>query len=370
LDIELVLRPRSRVRRGLLLALGAAAANLASPVLARAQGAQGEDVASARVLGTEGVRLAEAGDCRSAIVKLEAAERLYHAPTTLERLGECQVKVGRIIAGTESLNRVQRETLPPNAPPAFLTAQQRAGQVLAEATPRIAKLRIHVEGAPLDRVTVSVDGVSVPSALFDSDRPTDPGSHDVSATAAGYKSAPQTIQLPDGGSSSITLTLEPDPNAVATTPGAAAAGATTAIGPTPASAGGGGAAASSPEGTGSGPNRVPAFVAFGIGGAGLAVGAVFGLLALGTKSTLDNACPNKVCPNGASQSDIDQLSSRATVSSVGFGVGVLGLAVGAVLLVTAHGEGHPAAAGATPPRPPRVRPWIGLGAAGLGGTFE
>ena len=101
---------------------------------ARAQTESAEDKASARVLGTEGIQLADSGDCASAIPKLEGAEKLYHAPTTLECLGECQVALGKLVAG-KSLNRVVREPLPANAPAAFMSARQRAQKVLAPAMP-------------------------------------------------------------------------------------------------------------------------------------------------------------------------------------------------------------------------------------------
>ena len=184
MDIELILActRASRVRRvttACILALGAAFV----PARANAQGTPSpEDIASARALGIEGVRLAEAGDCASAIPKLQAAENLFHAPTTLDRLGECEVSLGHVVAGTETLNRVVRETLAPNAPSAFVAAQHRAAQVLATAQPRIGKLRIHVDGAPADKVSVTVDGANVPPALFDVDRATDPGTHEVKAT--------------------------------------------------------------------------------------------------------------------------------------------------------------------------------------------
>jgi hypothetical protein len=67
---------RCRARRRAALLVGCTSILLgAAP--ARAEGASPEDMASARVLGTEGVRLAESGDCAAAIAKLEAAERLY-----------------------------------------------------------------------------------------------------------------------------------------------------------------------------------------------------------------------------------------------------------------------------------------------------
>src|SRR5580704_328085 len=97
---------------------------LSSVSPAVAQTPSPEDIAAARGLGTEGTRLADAGDCNAAIAKLEAAEKLYHAPTTLDRLGECQISVGRIVAGTESLNRLVREPLSASAPPAFVAAKK------------------------------------------------------------------------------------------------------------------------------------------------------------------------------------------------------------------------------------------------------
>ena len=174
------------LRRRAVRTLAAAALTLAGPAFGQAAS---EDMASARVLGTEGVRLADSGDCRGAVFRLEAAEKLFHAPTTLERLGECQVSLGHVVAGTESLNRVLREPLSPTAPQAFIAARERAQRALAAALPRIAKLRIHVDGATLDALTVTVDGANVPSALLDTGRPTDPGNHEVKVAAAGYRPA-------------------------------------------------------------------------------------------------------------------------------------------------------------------------------------
>jgi hypothetical protein len=317
---------------------------------ARAQAAPSpEDIASARALGIEGVRLAE------------AAENLYHAPSTLERLGECEVSLGRIVAGTETLNRVVRESLPANAPAAFVAAQRRAAEVLATARPRIGKLRIHIDGAPADKVSVSVDGAGVPAALFDVERATDPGPHEVQATATGYRTASSSVEVPPGATAAVWLKLEIDPSAGAAPPtplGTATPTETTMVAPP---------AALTPPPPSTGANRVPAYIAVGLGGAGVAIGAVFGILALGTKSTLDNACVDKVCPP-SSKSDIDSLSSRATVSNIAFAVGAVGVVAGVVLLVTSHGSEAPKTASAH--RPVRAAPWIGLGAAGVGGTFE
>ncbi len=332
-----------------------AAASVASFASAgTARGQTPEDRASARVLGTEAVRLADAGDCPSAIPKFEAAEKLYHAPTTLERLAECEIKVGRLIAGTENLNRVVHEPLPPNPPPAFVAAQTAAAQLLASTTPRIAKLRIHVDGAPPDQITVTVDGVNVPSALLDDLRPTDPGNHEVAASAPGFRRTTAPVKLADGAEQGVSLTLEAEPNAVRApaTSGPAPQGMSTTA-PSPQ------APAAGPTGS----SKAPAIAALGVGVAGLAVGSIFGALALGTKSSLDSACPSKSCP-ATSKSNIDSLSTQAWVSNAGFAVGIVGAAVGLVLLATSHASGE------TPAATAHVAPWLGPGGAGLGGSFE
>jgi hypothetical protein len=334
-----------------LLSLSAAPAALA-------QTASPEDIAAARALGTEGTRLADAGDCNGAIGKLEAAEKLYHAPTTLDRLGECQVSVGRIVAGTESLNRVVREPLAANAPPVFVAAQKRAQKALAAALPRIGSLKIHVDGPPVDKLSLGVDDVAVPVAILDADRPTDPGSHKVSASAVGYKPQTSTVSVREGAESAVELKLEVDPTAVAPAPAASPAAVVVAPAPTPSPA--------PPPSAGT--ERGLAIAGFVVGGVGLAVGSVVGILALGTKSALDSHCANKVCP-ASEQSDIDSLGTKATVSTIGFGVGIVGVAAGAILLGISHGNAGATAATLEPPRP-TVSPWIGLGSAGLGGTFQ
>lgn len=325
---------------------------------ATAQTASPEDIASARSLGTEGTRLADAGDCNGAIPKLDAAEKLFHAPTTLDRLGECQISIGQLVAGTESLQRVVRESLAPNAPAAFVNAKKRAQQALTAAQPRIGSVKIHVDGAPADKLAITVDGAAVSSALLDADRPTDPGMHQISVTAPGYRAAAASVTVREGAEATVSLKLEVDPNAVAVAPPPAGPGEAVAVapvGPAPATA-------APPSG-----GLSPAFgyVALGVGGVGLAAGTVFGILALSTKSTLDSDCTNKVC-QASSQSNINALSTQATLSTVGFAVGIVGVAAGVILLVVSHKT----ESALLEPKGPHVSPWLGVGTAGVGGTFQ
>jgi hypothetical protein len=114
--------------------------------------------------------------------------------------------------------------------------------------------------------------------------------------------------------------------------------------------------------------------AIGAGVAGIAVGSIYGLVALGKHSKLDRECPNRVCP-AVTADDIQEYASDmsaqhvdATVADVAYGVGIVGLGVGAALLLFFPENGQRASAerGADV----RVRPWVGLGNAGMTGTFR
>jgi hypothetical protein len=332
-------------------ALGVLCASLVVSVASpsRAEDAP-ENIAAARTLGIQGVQLADAGKCPEAIEKLQRAEALHHAPTILDRLGECQVAVGELVEGTENLNAVVREPLAANAPKVFHDAQDRAQKVLVSATPKIAHLVIRITPADA-KASVAVGGKAVPDALIGSERPTDPGTHEVTATAAGYKPASTTVTLAEGGHQDITLLLERDPNAVAVVP---------AVTPTtPTTPAGGPVAPPEPAPAHS---KTPAYIALGVGGAGLVVGSITGALAFGKASD----CPNKVCKT---QGDLDSAKSMATVSTISFGVGVLGVAVGTIMLLTGNKSEAPAAA-SHPARKLALEPWFGVNTAGLMGSFE
>jgi hypothetical protein len=268
----------------------------------------------------------------------------------LGRLGECQVNVGEIVLGTENLNKVVREPLSANAPKVFHDAQDRAQKVLTAATPKIAHLTIRITPSDV-KANVAVAGRAVPSALIGAERPTDPGTHQVTATAEGYKPSSATVTLAEGGQQDITLLLEKDPNAIAALPSAT---------PPPEVASGGVPSA----GPSAKKANLPAYVAFGVGAAGLVVGSVSGVLAFGKAGD----CPNKVCET---QSTLDSAKSLATLSTVAFGVGVAGVAVGTILLLTGnHQEAAPAQANAHRAPKLAIQPWFGVSSVGLLGSFQ
>ncbi len=318
---------------------------------ARADEPTAADVASARKLGFEGITLAEKGNCAAAVDKLARAEKLYHAPTTLVRLGECQVQLGKVVEGSENLGRAAREDLPSNAPAAFVTARARAKRGLAAATAKLAHAKVTVKAPPNVTVTVAVDSVTVPAANVGEDRALDPGPHLVEASAPGYLVASAAINLKEGGSEDVTLTLVVDPNAA--TPKAPPPTATKPVAPPPP-----------PDVA---PNRTVAYVLLGVGVVGVGVGSVFGLTALSKKNDLSNACPDNHC-RVTQQGDLDSAKTSGTISTIAFGVGGAALLVGGILFFTASPHASTTRGSAAPSKL-AARPYFDATSLGVVGSF-
>jgi hypothetical protein len=78
--------------------------------------------------------------------------------------------------------------------------------------------------------------------------------------------------------------------------------------------------------------RPYSYVVGGIGVAGIALFAVYGIIDNSTYSDLQNSCPHNACPP-AKQSEVDAGRTQQTVANVSLVVGAVGLAAGVTLFV-------------------------------------
>jgi hypothetical protein len=292
----------SKLHRVTVVAVLAGALALAP----RAHADTGADVLLARQLANEGIALSQRGDCEGAIVKLQRAETIHHAPTILVHLGECQMRLGKLVDALSSLDRVARENLGPTPPRAFVTAQERATALVAELTPKLGTLHIEVTG-PRARATFRLDGGELKEAALGLARPIDPGTHVVEAIMADGQRIRQEVRIKEGMTELVTLEL-PVANESSTGP-----------------------AAKPVTNKGSG-LRTLGWGLIGGGAAALVAGGVFAGLTLSLKSSLDGACANKSCPP-SSRSDYDSARTTATLSGVTLGVGLVAVAAGVYFLV-------------------------------------
>lgn len=330
-----------------------------------------EQRAAARALATDGAKAFNEGRWQEAVDMFTRAESLVHAPPHLLFLARAQERLGRLVRAREAYLKITKETLSAAAPQAFRDAQASAEQELRAIEPRIGSLTISVEGAEgATDLTVMVDGQPMPGALIGVPRPLDPGDHKVEAVAAGYRGQPAQLKLLDGERKEVVLKLVRDPNAaVASPPGETAtpATATPAATATPVTT-------EPPPSTSSGSGkgmRIGSYVAFGVGAVGLGLGTYFLIDSRSKRSDAD--AKNEQCEaqlrctaNDPLAKDVDDLDDQArsalTLSIVGFAVGGVGIATGtALLLASPSDEGSQASF--------TIHPVIGLGAAGVAGTF-
>lgn len=188
-------------------------------------------------------------------------------------------------------------------------------------------------GSDLSAVHVTMDGRPTTDTLDGSALPVDPGEHRF-AFEDGSARVERTIIVREGDKNRhVRVTL----GAAVAAPGETTQTMTS----------------SSP---------MPAIVSFGIGGTGLVVGTVFAIEGATAKSQANSACgpAGNQCPGDASSRN-GAITTDTVVAVAGFGVAAAGAVLGALLL--------PHNSPSEPKVGRRVFPVLGLGYAGVGGSF-
>ncbi len=99
------------------------------------------------------------------------------------------------------------------------------------------------------------------------------------------------------------------------------------------------------------PPNTTAWVLGGVGVLGLVVGSATGLMASSKKQTIDDNCPNRTC-NAEGRDAVDSAQSLGLVSTISFGVGIVGISAATYLFLTAKdGKEESAMQATSTPRP-------------------
>ena len=193
-------------------------------------------------------------------------------------------------------------------------ADQRYADTLASANsefeelkPRLAFVTVQLQGVP-DDATVEVGGKTVDKAKLGAPIIVEPGS--VNVVVRSSKGQQQkTVTAAAGTTETVTIDM------------------TAAAPPPPAPTGTGVQVDTNKFGL-----KQWAYVAGGIGAAGLVTFGVFGLMNNSKYNDLESSCPNNQCPADKS-GDIDTGRTYQTVANVGLVVGIVGLGAGTALYV-------------------------------------
>lgn len=273
------------------------------------------DPAAAETLFREGMTLLDAGRYSEACQKLTDSHRLDPASGTLLAVALCHEKEGKTATAwaeyIEAGNLARRDGRADRA----ASAQKRA----AELETKLSRLTISVAPAtrPLAGLEIKRDGQLVPASAIGSALPVDPGEHVIEASAPGKRPARVAVSLgADGDQKTADVPELADARQAPSPPAATSS--------RPA-----------PEPGGMHPRRTIGFIVGGVGLASVAVGGLFGLRAISKADESRDRCPTSRCADPSAIELNDDAASAATMSNVLIGVGAVGLAAGAFLVLTA-----------------------------------
>ena len=296
-----------------------AAILIASIVLApaRALAQNADNKVQAEALFEEGRRLMEGKNFAAACPKLEASQKLDPGAGTLLNLAACYEGNGQLASAWVTYKD------------AAAAAQGRhpdwADQANAKADelkPKLSHLTVVVSQS-VAGLEVKRDGNVITEGVLGAAMPVDPGTHTIEATAPGHAPYSTKVVIPASqGSATITI---------------------------PALASESGRATTQPEPSTKGnTQRLLGVVVTGVGVVGIGVGAVFGVLALGKKSSAGDHCsPDFTVCNSEGKNDVDAAKSDGFISTVTFIGGAAFATAGIVLYLTApHAEKQPDSAAA------------------------
>ena len=281
-----------------------------------------------------------------------------HVPTTGLEVAKAQAALGLLVEARETALRVTRIGDKPNDPAPFKQARDAASAMNDDLGARIPSLTVTVKNVPEGATAeVTIDDAPIPAEGLGQARKLNPGHHVVVAKA-GSADAKQEIDLAEKDQKQLTVEL-PAAAAVASTTGGTATTTETPPEAEPSHKSGG--------------SKVLMFGGFGLAGAGVIAGSITGILSMSKTNTIKSSgfCTSNVC-GPQENSDISSAKSMATISTVAFIAAGAGAVLGVVGLLTGNPSSSPSA---TPEKPPtdestsRIEPWLGLGAAGLRGSF-
>jgi hypothetical protein len=286
------------------------------PLAALPVHAQSADKATAEALFAEGRRLMSAGNFKDACPKFEASQKLDPGVGTMLNLADCYEKNGQAASAWAEFREATSAARDAGSKDREELARSRARAL----EPKLSRLTIVV--AKGQTVQVTRDGAPVDAAAFGTAMPVDPGKHVIAVTAPGKRKWSTTVEVgPSGSQASVDVpTLADDPQG-----GSAQEPAGTT------------AAAVNGDSAKYGSSQRTIGIAVGVVGVvGVAAGTVLALKASSQWKDAKAACTNY--PSGCNE-EASSLSkdakSGANVATVAFVIGAAGLAGGAVLLLTA-----------------------------------
>lgn len=270
-----------------------------------------------------------------ALVEFRASHDIVASPNTRLEIARCLHLMGRLVAAYAELGRTAIEARE-------LTAQdnryKRTGDAAtserSEIEPQLGFVALTIEN-PAEGTRVVVGGEELRRAAWAEPAPVAPGAADVVVETPGHAPVKRTVSLAAGQRTSLTIDAQSGEVAQAAQPAP----------PPPATQQPKNLAAVRPW----------AYVAGGVGAAGLLTFAIGGAMAKSTYDDLNSACGGGPCPPSKT-GEISSGKTQETIANVGLVVGAVGAVAGVTLYVMSLSKSTPSSNAAIVVSPG----WIGV----------
>ena len=299
--------------------------------------ASAQEDAAADALFNKGLSEMEAGRYATACPTIKESQRLDPRMGTLFTLAECEAKGGMIasaVAHYDEYLRLFARLAPPQKATQAGREKVSAAQKAA-LSPHVPYVTLVLRDAPAG-TTVKWDDMVFNLPALGVPLPVNPGEHVVTTQVPGAAPIVTRVTIEKGERKQVDLKVGPQERPRESP----APGNLTQPSAAPAVAS---VSEEADSGTSGSSRKILVYGAAGLGAAGLVVGSITGALVLGKKSTIDDNCVGTLC-NAEGKDAADSAQSLGLVSTIGFGVGITGLATAAVLFFT---EPKPVAAART-----------------------
>lgn len=337
-----------------------------------------QSVATAKSIYELGLKQMTAGNYVIACPAFAESQRLDPHPVTLLALAACYDRWGKIATAVASFDDFLREyaKMPPARKAQYDARARKAERRRLELLPQVPSLTLNLPPDAPEGVEVQRNGVEVSAASLGVPLPMDPGEYVVTTQVGNGPMFETRITLDRGVTKVVALEVKlpppapppaptpeppPAPAPEPVTPVVAAGAERPQAPPKPAAEAGrqarDGVKSSTPPAAApvvdpySSATRAPsitgrqigALFTGGVGLAGLVLGTVSGVIVLQKKSIVQDHCNGLVC-DAEGKAAADSASLPGALSTVGFGLGGVGVATGLLLWLTEPAQPNAGAA--------------------------
>lgn len=251
-----------------------------------------------------------------ALEQFKGSMEIVASPNARLYAARCYREMGNLVAAYVEFGRteVEAKELAPQDPRYVKTGESAAAE-RKELEPKLAFVTVTVQNAT-DATKLSVGGEEVRRAGWTEPAPVMPGASEVIVDTPGHDPVKKQITLAAGEKTAITID-------------AGKGTVTTSNGDTPGDPGGGSPPPTPSEGH---DYRTYAYIAGGVGAAGLITFGIFGAMAANRWSTIQDECGSKPCPE-SKRDYIEGGQTQQRIANVGLVIGIIGVATGVTLFV-------------------------------------